>query len=142
MSTSLSHKSVAMFRICPVCDNMLVSSFHYLGVSVESTVIYLCEHPICRDVYPYTRYKAAYENDIECVSAQIILNIDNKNYRIAFNSIKNITKIDKIYLIETGSSTSLYAHKEICTLNYVVPWYNALSAHQVITRILKIKAFS
>lgn len=133
-----SYKLVTMFRTCPVCDNILSSRANYIGMSGENTVIYSCEHPICCNVHPYTRYMATYENDIECVFAQIILNIDNQNYRLAFNSIKNITEFGKItYFIETGE----YVHKEICTLNYVVPWYDALSAHQVITRILKIKTF-
>jgi len=130
-----------MFRTCPVCSNILSSRTH-LGMSGENTVIYSCEHPMCCDVHPYTRYMATYENDIECVSAQIILKIDNENYRLVFNSIKNITGLGKIiYFIEPESASS-HVHKEICTLNYVVPWYDALSAYQVITRILKIKAFS
>ncbi|MFA6609044.1 MAG: hypothetical protein WCT07_04020 [Candidatus Paceibacterota bacterium] len=83
---------------------------------------------------------ATYQDDTECISASIIIRMNDADYQLAFNAKKNITTLRKLdYFVEPQIE---YVATEICTINYVIEWNDMLSAYQVISRLLKIKAFS
>lgn len=132
-------------RECPVCGYWLShSSTRTMIASTDEVSIYYCNNRCCQ-LPPYTRYTVTYKNQTEIISSLIILDINGVNYSLSFNVEKNITDVGKMRPFLDTDEDGEYAQyvlDNVCSMNYIVPWHDALSAYNAISRILKIRVFS
>ena len=132
-------------RSCMVCGGGLtgnLSSITHANGLDGLVYQYHCEGQMCQ-LKPYTRYLIRCLNEVSCLFSSIIVDIDNKHYMLAFDIEKNETFIGLIkdFLNEDDPKNS-YVYSSICKLNYIESWYDLDSAVKVVSRVLKIKAFS
>lgn len=125
-------------RICPVCGGGL----HM--ISLTNKVNYYCESGYC-SLLPFSRYSIIYDNN-KVLSASTILDIDDVHYRLVnyynFPSCTVIGTIDTFLQQTNGPEFDRYTFNRLSKIDNIIPWDNTLSAYNVITRILKIKAFA
>ncbi len=134
----LSSPKILESKACLICGGFMAHRT-FLDLSVGTTNVYTCES--CCDLRPYTRYVCTYEEG-KCISEQIILKIDEENYILGYNTKKNLTYLSKIVPFIDLDKDPDYVTNDICVINSIIEWYDVLSAYNVITRLLNIKAFS
>jgi len=131
--------NVTDIRICPVCGGVL-----RMMNLMTNKVNYCCESDYC-SLPPFSRYSVTYYNN-KVLSAATILDIDNIHYRLVnYYDVSGGTVIGTIdtFLQQTnGPKFDKYIFNKISVFDYIIPWNDTLSAYNVITRILKIKAFA
>jgi hypothetical protein len=133
--------NVTTIGICPVCGGGL----HMLDL-FSGAINYFCESDYCT-LSPYTRYSITYDDNKILISI-IILDINNIHYRLSNyydldgNGCTVIGTLHTFLQQTNGTKFDKYVFNMLSKFDYMIPWDNALSAYNVITRILKIKAFA
>ena len=135
-----------IIRNCIVCGGILHEHLSAITLTSPNGLMYryFCEQPCCQ-LDPYTRYSVSYLNRNDYTSALVIIDINNIHYGLSFNKEECFTEIGivKDFLNEeNANSLNSHVYSKICKLNYIEPWYDLDSATKVISRVLKIKAFS
>jgi hypothetical protein len=135
---------MTIYRSCIICGNIMHERVSALAYTASAIRIYSCEQQLCQ-LKPYTRCSSVYTEKHELISCSVIVDIDNKHYFLRLNNEKNFTEIGVmrgfLFPDEDGEYTE-YVVDKICNLNYIAQWNDAESAINLISRILKIKAFS
>lgn len=114
-----------MITNCPICNNVLKKE----GKS------YYCVSQFC-DLTPYKRFILYYYDYEEITGYDIIIMLDNINYRL-FSLDK--TYIGTVFLSNYNSNT--FSYKRIIEIDKTFPFISADNTKDIITRVLKIQAF-
>ena len=139
---------ITLLKYCVVCGLAMsyTSDFIPINTSHMKRYMFSCNNRCCQ-LPPHSRYIVSYLGN-EIIAQSIIVDIgENLNYihyKLMTYYDKPVTYIGTIepWILDEDNEYSHYVYKSICKFNYVIPWNDYDSAVEVISRILKIKAFA